>query len=391
MQRGQPHICWITPDYFLNVDSSIVPELSRCYSLDWILISTLDSKRRGDGLLRSGVRPRDYQLRYRQRDPRVILQYASLLRSIRTKRCDALYTSFHGLPYFLPTLSSMMDCDRIIYGIHNVHTPRGASHEHWMRIYQRYAFRVMKRFHVFSKYQLRTIEQLLPTKQLYYAPLVPDDYGPSVASPPTDRIRFTSFGYIRQYKRLDLLITAFKALYNEGFRDIELVIAGNCDDWRPYEALINHHPRIHARIGVVPNGHIPELISSSHYIVLPYQDGAQSAVLPLAYQYERPVITSDIDAFGDAVLEGTTGYRFRSLSQESLCEVMRKVIRNHNDVYDCLTRNVKDYVTREYSVSEIVARYRSFIDDTIASAGRRERLTSASARISRPPKYEGHT
>jgi glycosyltransferase involved in cell wall biosynthesis len=235
-------------------------------------------------------------------------------------------------------------------------------------MYQRYAFRVINRFHVFSRYQLRVIKELLPTKQHYYVPFVPDDYGTSNACPPSDRIRFTSFGYIRPYKRLDLLISAFKTLYDEGLQNIELVIAGKCDDWGPYEAMINNHPGIHARIGIVPNKEIPDLISSSHYIVMPYQDGAQSAVLPLAYRHHKPVITSDIDSFRDAVVDGTTGFQFRNLSQESLCQVLRDVVLQHDRQYDRLTENVARYVASELSPDDIVARYKLFIDETLGTA-----------------------
>jgi len=227
----------------------------------------------------------------------------------------------------------------------------------------------MKRFHVFSRSQLRVISDMLPTKRLYYAPFAPDDYGESDARPPDDRIRFTSFGYIRQYKRLDLLIGAFKTLYGEGHRNIELLIAGGCDSWDRYKALIDNHPGIHARIGVVPNGDIPDLIASSHYLVLPYQDGAQSAVLPMAYRYGTPVITSDIDAFRDAVVDGSTGFRFRSLSQESLCHTMRDVVLRHEEMYAGLKHNIRTHVAMEYSSNGIVAKYREFIEDTL-QAGR---------------------
>jgi glycosyltransferase involved in cell wall biosynthesis len=328
-------------------------------------------ERTSDGLLSHAIRPREFNLEYRQRDPRILSQYFNLLSSVRRKGYDLLYTSFEGLPYFFPLLSAMIDCEKVIYGVHNVHTPKGAANELSMRMYQRYAFRAMKRFHVFSRYQLRVIEELLPTKQHYYAPFAPDDYGTSTACPPNDRIRFTSFGYIREYKRLDLLISAFKTLYDEGLRNIELVIAGRCDDWGPYEAMINNHPRIHTRIGIVPNKEIPDLISSSHYIVLPYQDGCQSGVLPLAYRYHKPVITSDIDSFRDAVVEGSTGFQFRNLSQVSLCQVMRDVVLKHNNAYTGLTRNVDNYVASEYSEVDILAKYRTFIDDTLQAAAHR--------------------
>ena len=365
MHNGSPKICWITPDYFLMVDAQIVPKLAMLYQIDWILIITRDSQRTSDGLLAGTVRPREYHLKHRQRDPRIISEYVALLSSIRKAGYDLLYTSFEGPPYFFPTLSLLIDLDRVIYGLHNVDTPKGAIHERSMRLYQRYAFAVMKRFHVFSSYQLRTVSRLLPNKRHYYVPFAPDDYGPSHISPPEDTIRFLFFGYIRQYKRLDLLITSFRALYKSGVRNIELVIAGRCDDWEYYERMIDRQPGIDARIGIVPNKDIPDLVSSCHYVVLPYQDGAQSAVLPLAYRYHKPVIVSSIDAFKDAVVDGNTGFVFESLSHSNLTAVMTQVVARHATIYGTLTANVDEYVRKEYSAEDIFRRYRAFLDETL--------------------------
>ncbi len=167
MSDNHRTICWITPDYFLSVDAKIVPALATHYDLRWILINTPESNRTSEGLVSDTFAPRTFRLRYRQRDPRVIGDYVRLLSSLRETGCDLLYTSFHGLPYFFPVLSAMIDADKIIYGVHNVHTPRGATHEHLMRLYQRYAFSKLKRFQVFSKSQLQVISALLPTKQHY--------------------------------------------------------------------------------------------------------------------------------------------------------------------------------------------------------------------------------
>lgn len=368
MQTGRKRICWITPDYFLSVDAPIVKELAQYYQIDWVLVATPDSQRTSDGLLSRSIRPRELCLKYRQRDPRIISQYAKLLSSVRKEGYDLLYTSFEGLPYFFPVLSALIDMNKVIYAVHNVRTPHGGVHERWMRLYQRFIFRVVKRFHVFSRYQLRTISALLPTKRHYYVPFAPDDYGSSLVCPPRGKIRFLFFGYIRRYKRLDLLITSFKTLYKAGVRNIELVIAGRCDDWEYYEALIGGQTGIHTKIGTVANKDIPDLISSCHYLVLPYQDGAQSAVLPLAYRYNKPVITSDIEAFKDSVVIGSTGFVFNSRSHDSLTTVMEELVSRHDAIYDTLTNNVRDYVTKNYSTKDILEKYRAFLDDALQAA-----------------------
>lgn len=370
MHSNKPRICWLTPDYFMMVDSKIVPTLVEHYSIDWILIKPWKSQRTADGLISNPIAPKVYQLGYRQRDPRVILQYLSLLLSIRRENYDLIYNSFHGLPYFYVFMSLMLQRDKLIYATHNVHTPKGSSNEWAMRTYHRYIYAVTKCFHVFSKYQLRTIERLLPGKQHYYAPLGPDDYGPSTVEPPRNTIRLLFFGYVRRYKRLDLLLQALRTVASSGVQNIELVVAGKCDDWEPYKRLLSDELRIDARIGMVANKDIPDLVSSCHYLILPYQDSAQSGVLSLAYHYDKPVITSDIEAFKEYVIPGRTGYMFENLNHESLVSVLKAVVAQHDTVYESLTQNVREY-KRCHSLESTLADYKSFLDDAL-DAGRRQ-------------------
>ena len=365
MNLTKTRICWLTPDYFLDVDAHIVPLLSRFYEIDWILIHTHNTERQADGLISDDFKPRPYNLKYRQRDPRILLNYWNLLLSIRRSTPDLVYVSFHGLPYFFPLVFLLLQRSKVIYGVHNVTTPSGAVNEHAMRLYHRYVFRNIDQFHVFSKYQLSAISRLLPHKRHYYAPLPLENYGPSDVLPPTNRIRFLFFGYIREYKRLDILIRAFQAVRRVEGSGVELVVAGNCDDWSHYQAMITDGDGIETMIRIIPNRDIPNLLSSCHYVVLPYQDGAQSAVLNLAYQYHKPVIASDIEAFKNLVVEGSTGFLFKKNSTDSLTNVLATVIRKHKQLYHTLQRDIKEYVIKEQSTEYIVAKYRLLLDDCL--------------------------
>ena len=358
-------IYWVTPDYFLCADAFIVPELSRTYNIEWILINTLNTKRKSDGLVFDALKPKEFNLAYRQKDPRIMFQYLKLISNIRTSGSDLVYISFHGLPYFFPLFFLLVNPKKVIYGAHNVSTPKGASNERLMRLYHSYAYKKIKYFQVFSEYQLEVIRKLLPGKKHYYAPLALEDYGVSTATPPADKIRFLFFGYIREYKRLDLLIASFQDLYNAGIQNIELYIAGNCENWEHYASKIEIKEGINTRIEIIPNSDIPDLVSSCHYMVLPYQDGAQSAVLTLAYQYNKPVIASYIDSFKQFVIDGSTGYFFKSRSQESLTSVMKNVVLNHDLRYNELKENVSDFVKKEFYIDEILSKYRAFLDNCL--------------------------
>lgn len=366
MPKLKKKLCWITPDYFLCVDAFIVPKLSKDYDIEWILVNTKNTERKSDGLLCNQFKPKAYNLKYRQKDPRIILQYVRLIKEIHMSDTDLIYISFHGLPYFFPLFFLSINTDRVIFGAHNVSTPKGASNEWLMRIYHNYAYKRIKNFHVFSRSQLSVIKKLQPKKNHYYAPLALEDYGSSDVIPPNDVIRFLFFGYITEYKRLDLLINSFQQLYNSGIQNIELYIAGKCDKWEYYQSMITVNDRIKTRVEIIPNKDIPNLIASCHYMVLPYQDGTQSGVLTLAYRYNKPVIVSDIDCFKEFTVDGSTGFLFKSQSQDSLSSVMREVILNHNANYAKLKQNIAAFVKKEYSINHILSKYKAFLDDCIS-------------------------
>lgn len=368
-------ICWITPDYFLDTDTHIVPRLLKKYDIDWILINTLNSKRNADNLLKQEFQPTEFYLKFRQRDPRIIFQYIKLLRSVRRKKYDMVYISFHGFPFFFPLLFLFIRSEKFIYGSHNFSTPDGAMHEKAMRIYNNYAFKRIKNIHVFSYYQLQVISKALSDKNIYYVPFALKDHGPSTAQPPSDVIRFLFFGYIREYKRLDLLLRSFQDLYNSGIHNIELLIAGSCENWRKYESMINVPGSIRSRIEVIPNSEIPDLLSSCHYMVLPYQDCAQSGILSMSYQYNRPVIASDIDAFQQLIIEGVTGFYFESKSVESLTSVMRNVVLQHGVIYNNLKENISTFIKKDYALDDIINRYNLFLDDCINRANVKNRVS----------------
>lgn len=368
MEKNKKKICWITPDYFLIVDAFKVPHLINEFDIEWILINTYNTKRRADGLLSNTFKPKEYNLKFRQKDPRIIWQYIKFLIKIRKLNVDLIYISFLGFPFFFPLFLKFINPNKVVLGVHNVSTPKGANNERWMDIYQNYIFKRINNFHVFSKYQLSVIKEKIPGKNHYYVPLTLEDYGISNVLPPTDVIRFLFFGYIKKYKGLDLLIHSFRELQSSGISNIELFIAGNCSNWEYYESIIGKESGIITRIENIPNKDIPDLVSSCHYMILPYLDGAQSGVLNLAYQYNKPVIISDIESFRQFVIDGSTGFFFKNKSQESLTDIMKMVISKHDDIYIALKNNIKTLVEKEYAQDKILDGYKHLLNESIENS-----------------------
>jgi glycosyltransferase involved in cell wall biosynthesis len=358
-------ICWITPDYFLIVDAPKVPFLSPEFDIEWILINTFGTKRKTDALVTTGFKPKEYNLKYRQKDPRIILQYLKLIFRIRKLKPDLIYISFHGFPFFFPLFLMFLKHAKIVWGVHNVRTPKGASNSGMMDIYQDYIFRRVRNIHVFSEYQMNLAKKLYPSKKHFLIPLTLEDYGSSAVTPPEDKIRFLFFGYIREYKGLDLLIRSFLELRNEGFGNIELMIAGQCGNWNYYSSMINGEPAIKSRIESIPNQQIPDIVSSCHYVVLPYRDSAQSGVLNLAYQYRKPVIYSDIEALKQSAEDGITGFCFENGSVASLKHIMKQVVLTHKAGYPLIVSKVSEYVEKEFAMDVIIEKYRMLLNECL--------------------------
>lgn len=72
--------------------------------------------------------------------------------------------------------------------------------------------------------------------------------------------------------------------------------------------MIGNTSNITAEFRRIDDEEIPELFTKSDYLVLPYEDVAQSGPHMIAYNYNLPVIASDIDGFKERVVDGENGF-----------------------------------------------------------------------------------
>jgi glycosyltransferase involved in cell wall biosynthesis len=105
------------------------------------------------------------------------------------------------------------------------------------------------------------------------------------------------FGFIREYKGLDLLL---KAMAHEGLKKekIKLLVAGEFyEDEKPYRQLIVDHKlqdRVILKTSFIPDGQVKYYLCSGDCVVQPYKHATQSGVTPLAYHFEKPMIVTNV-------------------------------------------------------------------------------------------------
>ena len=122
------------------------------------------------------------------------------------------------------------------------------------------------------------------------------------------------FGFIRDYKGLDLLLEAFgtRVLKNSG---IKLLVAGEfyCDP-APYNEIIKRHGLENTVIisnDFIPDSKVVNYFCSADVIVQPYKSATQSGVTQIAYHFNKPMIITDVGGLAEFVPHGRAGYVVR--------------------------------------------------------------------------------
>jgi glycosyltransferase involved in cell wall biosynthesis len=118
------------------------------------------------------------------------------------------------------------------------------------------------------------------------------------------------FGFIRQYKGLDLLL---KAMADERIKNtgIRLLVAGEFyEDEKPYLELIEKEGLQNSVIlhtSFIPDAEVKNYLCAADCVVQPYKTATQSGVTPLAYHFEKPMIVTNVGGLPDLVPHERTG------------------------------------------------------------------------------------
>jgi glycosyltransferase involved in cell wall biosynthesis len=129
---------------------------------------------------------------------------------------------------------------------------------------------------------------------------------------PADARLVLFFGFIKPYKGVTHLIEAaplLKQRFGDGLR--VLVVGDIYGERQPYFDLV-------ARLGVgdmltIVDGFVPDETVEAYFcaadlVVLPYVSATQSGIVQIAYNYDKPVVTTNVGGLPEVVLDGETGF-----------------------------------------------------------------------------------
>ena len=364
-------ISWITPSHFVDVDLPIVVELQKEMQIYWQVVSF----GKIDDDMRNYIEPSlagaenimvEYEeIPFRFYDLRTMVAYCRTLKKAKAFRPDLYYTSLQAAPFGPLIYRMILPIKETVAACHNVSTPKGANQEKYARIFTNLHLRTFQNIQVFSDIQRDILFGKYPNKNVLLAPLAIKDYGdPTMAKRVFDEenIVFLFFGKIIGYKRVDLLIKMAQNLYDRGYHNFKVKIAGGCKNWSEYEAQIKYPELFETRIERIPNGDVADLFATSDYFVMPYQDIAQSGAITVAYRYNLPIILSNLPQFLPFGEDGVTGYFFESMNVKDLETKIICVIEGGKPLNDKFCKGLAKFVDERYSTPTIAKKYKDYFE-----------------------------
>ncbi len=119
------------------------------------------------------------------------------------------------------------------------------------------------------------------------------------------------FGFIRDYKGLDLLLKAFAHPYFKPNR-IKLVVAGEfyADETKYLDLIkeLNLEDEIILRTGYVSNKEVPYYFNSADIIAQPYKSATQSGVTQISYHFNKPMLVTKVGGLAEIIPHLKVGY-----------------------------------------------------------------------------------
>lgn len=156
---------------------------------------------------------------------------------------------------------------------------------------------------------LRSVEKNKPA-QLVQHPLY-DTFGDIISKkdarqylglPENERI-ILFFGFIREYKGLDILLDAMKKLKDACSKNNQgpvprLLVAGEFyEDEKKYKdqiAALGIGDLLVLKTDFIPDSEVKYYLCATDAVVQPYRRATQSGVTPLAYHFEKPMIVTNV-------------------------------------------------------------------------------------------------
>jgi glycosyltransferase involved in cell wall biosynthesis len=281
------------------------------------------------------------------------LNWISAGLKLRKTRADLIITRY-WLPFMAPALGTVNligKRKRIAIGLVDNIIPH--EPHFYDSILSAYFVRQMNAFIVMSRSVKDELRQFTKSKSIDYHPHpIYDIYGikpeKKVAlkklnlDPSFKYLLF--FGFIRDYKGLDLLL---KAMDQNRLKtqNLKLIVAGEFyGNQEKYETLIdqlNLREKVILKSDFIADEAVKYYFSAADLLVQPYKSATQSGIAQIAYHFELPMIVTNVGGLPEIVIDGESGYVVEPDPTEIAKAIDRFFDQNKAEEFTAGTRELK--------------------------------------------------
>ena len=130
------------------------------------------------------------------------------------------------------------------------------------------------------------------------------------------------FGFIRDYKGLDLLIDAMKQLPEDHHLIVAGEVYGSFDKYTKQIAESQLEERIHLFNQYISDDEVNRYFSAADACILPYKSATQSGITAISHHFNLPLIATDVGGLKETIEDGKTGLIVKEPSSEKIAEAI---------------------------------------------------------------------
>lgn len=285
--------------------------------------------------------------------PYIYRSWNRAVERIREYQPDLVIVSYF-LPWFAPSyawICKRLQGTRIICLAHNID-----FHEKWpcADALTRRLFKHCDRIVLLSEACYKDLQRKMPAaisaKGVQGFHPIYDCYGEESSAAelsPQEEKTLLFFGLIKPYKGLDVLLKALKQVQKR-ISGVRLIIAGEVyGKPNPYLELIRTlglGDSVETQFRYITDKEIAGIFQRSQVCILPYKSATQSGVIATSYNFNLPVIASDVGGLSEYIEEGVTGMLVPPNDPEALAAAIIRYFEA--DLYSVMSRNIPAYKER---------------------------------------------
>ena len=153
---------------------------------------------------------------------------------------------------------------------------------------------------------------------------------------PIDQKIILFFGFIRDYKGLDLLLEAMSSPEIKD-QNIKLVVAGEFYANREkYESMVSSlriENQLYWHTDFIPDAKIADYFSAADAVILPYKASTQSGVTQIAFYYDLPIIATNVGGIKEMVEGNTHGLIVDANAQSISKGILNFYANDNREIY----------------------------------------------------------